>query len=112
MAAEPIRHAAVDGRLPDLDGEAPVSLVPLVSDNWTKHFKWRGTGKLTGDEKAKLQAVVARAHRQGRKVRFWAAPDHPAGWTELRAAGVDLLNSDRLSELGSFLETHRAPPAP
>ena len=41
MAAETIRYAAVDGRLEDLDSNAPSSLIPLVSDNWSKVFKWQ-----------------------------------------------------------------------
>ena len=40
LRAETVRWAAVDGRLPDLDTASPVALVPLVSDNWTKQFKW------------------------------------------------------------------------
>jgi hypothetical protein len=40
MRAEPNRLAALDGRLPDLAFNAPPALVPLISDNWTKHFQW------------------------------------------------------------------------
>ena len=36
MEAEPERFAALDGRLPDLDANPPVALVPLVSDTAAK----------------------------------------------------------------------------
>ena len=106
MAGESVRFAALDGRLPDLDRNRPVDLVPLVSDNWTHKFRWRGMGPFSNDERAELRALVQRAHAQGRRLRLWAAPDNPAGWKELREAGVDLLNTDHLAEMEVFL---RAP---
>jgi hypothetical protein len=46
---------------------------------------------------------VKRAHAQGRKVRFWGAPDSPVSWTVLLGAGVDLINTDDLVGLERFL---------
>jgi hypothetical protein len=51
----------------------------------------------------KLRELVRRAHAQGRRLRLWAAPDNEPGWRELGDAGVDLLNTDHLAELESFL---------
>ncbi len=103
LAAEPLRLAAIDGRLPDLEANPSRYVVPLVSDNWTKHFQWRGMGPLPDQEKEKLGQLVALAHQQGRKLRLWATPDAPAAWGELRAAGVDLINTDNLAGLQKFL---------
>ncbi len=102
MAAETLRYAALDGRLRDLDGNASSHLIPLISDNWQNAFKWRGTGPMPDDEKQKLKQTVARAHQQGRRIRFWATPDQPAFWRELQSAGVDLLNVDDLAGLQNF----------
>ena len=106
MRAEPLRFAAVDGRVPDLDTNPPPALVPLVSDNWTKYFQWRGVGPMPAEEREKLRSLVRRTHEQGRRLRLWAAPDNEAGWKELSEADVDLLNTDKLAELEKFL---RAP---
>ena len=103
LRAEPVRFAALDGREPDLEKNPPVALMPLVSDNWTKHFQWRGVGPMPGEEREKLRQLVRRAHAQGRRLRLWAAPDHEAGWKELFEAGVDLVNTDKLAELERFL---------
>ena len=103
LRAEPVRFAAIDGRLPDLQTNPPVALVPLVSDNWAKHFQWRGTNAFPENEKTKLRELVARAHAQGRRLRLWASPDTPAGWKEFRDAGVDLINTDKLADLERFL---------
>jgi glycerophosphoryl diester phosphodiesterase len=103
IGGEGIRYAAVDGRLPDLAANPPAELIPLVSDNWTKHFKWRGQGPLPDAERAQLKGLVLKAHAQSRRIRLWATPDNPAAWRELRDAGVDLINTDRLAELSTFL---------
>lgn len=103
MAAETTRHAALDGRLEDLGGNAPRHLVPLISDNWTQQFQWRGEGAMPANEKEKLRRIVKTAHAEGRRVRFWAAPDEAGTWRELRDAGVDLINTDKLVSLRKFL---------
>jgi hypothetical protein len=108
MREEKIRFAALDGRLGDLNLNPPPALVPLVSDNWTKHFQWRGVGEMSGEEREKLHQFVSRTHAQGRRLRFWATPDNGAGWRELFEAGVDLLNTDKLADLERFLRTQES----
>jgi len=103
LAAEPERLAALDGRLPDLETNPSPHLVPLVSDNWRSHFLWNGDGPFPADEKAKVRALVQKAHQQGRRIRFWAAADRPAIWNVQAEAGVDLINTDHLPELAAHL---------
>jgi Glycerophosphoryl diester phosphodiesterase family len=107
ITAQTRRYAAIDGRPPDLETDAPAHLVPWVSDNWRLHFHWAGDGPMPDAEKAKLRDFVAKAHRQGRLVRFWATPESTAVWAELRAAGVDLINTDKLAELRAFLTAEK-----
>lgn len=102
IAGEPSRRVGLDGRLSDLDSDLPVHLLPLISDNWTNHFRWRGEGPLPAVERAKLRDIVERAHARGRRVRFWATPDVPAVWRELAEADVDLINTDDLAGLERF----------
>jgi glycerophosphoryl diester phosphodiesterase len=103
ISNEPVRYAAIDGRLPDLESKPPRALVPWISDNWAKHFTWRGEGAIPPEERARLRRWVQQAYEQGRTIRFWAIPDNRRGWAELRAAGVDLINTDDLSGLRDFL---------
>lgn len=105
VSGEATRYVAIDGRLPDLDSNPSRTLVPLISDNWTKHFEWRGTGPLPERDKVKLAKIVNATHAQGRQLRFWAVPDNPAAWSELHRAGVDFLNTDQLTELEKFLRS-------
>ncbi|GAB2730337.1 phosphatidylinositol-specific phospholipase C/glycerophosphodiester phosphodiesterase family protein [Streptomyces bullii] len=113
MEAQTVRRAFYDGRLADLGGPAPACLIPLISDNWTLNFTWRGEGAFPDTERDKLRRVVRDAHARGQRVRFWATPDAPGAardalWSELLAAGVDLLNTDDLAGLKAFLDAHPA----
>lgn len=108
MEAQEDRLAFYDGRLDDLGTPAPATFAPLVSANWTQSFDWLGAGPFPRAERDRLRALVATAHREGRRIRFWATPDLPgpereAVWTELLAAGVDHLNTDDLAGLEAFL---------
>lgn len=108
MCGQSVRYAGYDGRLADLDTDAPADLIPLISDHWGRHFRWRGEGAMPEAEQEKLAEVVSRAHAKGRLVRFWATPDRPsparkALWRELLAAGVALINTDDLAGLQEFL---------
>jgi hypothetical protein len=103
ITAQKVRRAAIDGRPPDLDSAAPAHLIPWVSARWGALFRWQGKGPMPQAERGRLREFVAKAHKHGRLVRFWATPETPAVWGELLACGVDLLNTDRLGELRRFL---------
>ncbi len=108
MTAEKVRYAGLDGRLSDLDSEQPVHVLPLVSDSWAAHFKWKGVGPLGDAERKKLTDAVDKAHSHGRRIRFWATPESIAAWRELQSAGVDMINTDDLAGLEAFLRANPA----
>ncbi|HEY5912710.1 MAG TPA: phosphatidylinositol-specific phospholipase C/glycerophosphodiester phosphodiesterase family protein [Verrucomicrobiae bacterium] len=100
---ERVRFAALDGELADLDSTEPRALIPWISGYWYRTFKWRGIGDMPVEEMTRLKDIVVRAHQQGRTVRFWGAPDKPPFWRVAREAGVDLINTDDLAGLETFL---------
>lgn len=111
MRAATTRFAFYDGRLADLESGLPSSLMPLVSDNWTRVFTWNGVGPMPAGERARLREIAATAHRHGYDLRFWATVDVPgpardAVWSELVAADVDAVNTDDLAGLQAFLLAH------
>jgi hypothetical protein len=115
MEAETERFAFYDGRLGDLEGGLDAAFMPLVSDNWTRHFSWMGNGEMPATERKKLEEVVAAAHAKGYALRFWATPDLPgpareALWRTLSEAGVDLINTDDLPGLAAFLASDLTEP--
>ncbi len=100
----------------------------MVSQSWTSFnlptIYWNGIGEMPEARRAALADYVARAHANGMKVRFWNTPDsvttmnrdtgesvfdpakaaqREAIWSVLLEAGVDLINTDDLAGLQSFL---------
>jgi hypothetical protein len=108
MEAQKLRYVGYDGRLSDLDSESSADFIPMISDRWSSHFTWNGTGQMPAKEQEKLQKIVQKAHEKGRLVRFWATPDNPSLarenlWRRLLSADVDLINTDDLEGLRQFL---------
>jgi Glycerophosphoryl diester phosphodiesterase family len=103
MTRQAVRFAGIDGRPEDLESDAPAHLVPWISANWTLLFRWRGDGPMPEAERRKLRGMVEKAHGRGRLVRFWATPETETVWKVLLSAGVDLINTDKLGELRTFL---------
>ncbi len=100
---ETVRYAAFDGELSDLDANPSPHFAPWISSRWGASFSWRGNGPMPDAEKQKLDTIVNRAHEQGRRVRFWGAPDNREFWQVLQAARVDMINTDNLAGLQRFL---------
>jgi hypothetical protein len=83
-------------------------LMPIVSDNWIKHFSWNGTGEMPENERLKLYDLAIKANSAGYILRFWGTPNKSpeqrnSVWNELRNAGVGLIGADHLKELQQFL---------
>lgn len=108
----PLRYTALDGRLSDAGVCTNPHVMPIISDNWRKHFSWLGDGPIPENERQKLKTLVSMTHRHGQKLRFWNTPDantpqRKAVWDELMALGVDLINTDDVEGLKAYLQ-HRS----
>jgi glycerophosphoryl diester phosphodiesterase len=106
-----LRYAGFDGRLTDLNSDWPPHLMPMISDNWSNHFSWRGRGEMPETERTKLREIASKVHKARRVLRFWGTPENEPMWRELRSAGVDLIGTDRLDQLAAFLRGQDGPPA-
>ncbi|MEL6143601.1 MAG: histidinol-phosphatase, partial [Bacteroidota bacterium] len=98
--------ATLDGRPSDLERNVSSSRMPVISENFFKALGWNGIGKMPREAQKRLRQLVRMAHRQGKKIRFWAAPDTPAMWQLLLKHKVDLINTDRISEFADFYQTY------
>lgn len=109
-----VRHenlglAGIDGRPADLDSDAPTWLIPMISNSWGSLFRWNGEGEMSPAELERLRDFVRRAHAHQRMVRFWAAPERESAWRLLLREGVDLISTDRLTELHVFVKSQPVP---
>ncbi len=97
------RYVFLDGRLIDLRKNIPIKMMPLISINWKNEFRWRGHKNISPKEKVHLLKLIERVHQEGKKIRFWGAPDNTKSWELLYYSGIDLINTDRISELYNFI---------
>ena len=97
------RLVGIDGRPNDLGKRYSSGYMPVISDNFNQQFTWDGKGQMPDAEWKKLRFLVANAHAEGKRVRFWATPESPNVWKTLLRAQVDFINTDELSKLRQFL---------
>lgn len=71
--------------------------------NWGTYIGWNGEGELSGEPRKRMACIVAQAHEDGRKVRFYGAPDREEVWRTYLEFGVDFLHTDKLAELEALL---------
>lgn len=118
LAAAPGRCAFADGTFDDLGSRsAPPSLVPMIHEPWSRRFGWDGREPITAEERHQLHALVRAAHDDGRTVRISGLPHGSrrarlAVWTELGAAGVDVIADTDLTGLARHLRRHPVTSAP
>lgn len=108
ILSEPISLATLDGRPNDLGKGISTEKMPVISQNYWSISNWNGEGAIDETNKKKLREVIDKAHAEGKKVRFWAIPDHINTWKTMMDLGVDFINTDKLSEFKKFsLEDNR-----
>ena len=101
-------YATLDGRFSDLDNpNRPAWMVGAINENWGSVSSWKGSGEFPADQRAKLAALIDKAHSQGRILRFWGAPQNATFWTELRRLKVDLINTDHLTTFRNFDQKYK-----
>jgi len=98
----------MDDNLKKISSYTTTDLYPIASCKYSRLLKWKGKGAIPATEIQRLQYYVAAAHKNGSKVRLWAAPQNKAVWSELLKCNVDLINTDHLSNLRRFLTTANA----
>ena len=93
-----------DGRPSEVYDEETLKHVALISDNFRGYSRWDGTGDLPDADKDKLKRVIKRAHSDNKPIRFWAIPDTPNAWKQLKKLGVDIINTDKVAEATAALK--------
>lgn len=81
-------------------------LYAMSSCKYSKILHWTGHGLIPERQEERLKQLISIAHAKGRKVRLWASPENDAVWNELLADGVDLINTDKLVTLKTYLLSH------
>lgn len=87
-----------DGRPSEVYDQETLRKVALISDNFRSYSRWDGNGDIPENDRDKLKRVIKRAHSDNKPIRFWAIPDTPNGWKQLKKLGIDVINTDKVAE--------------
>lgn len=102
---EEIRYVQVDGRIKDLPQHYPTELMPIISDNYSNVFGYSFFRNFPSKNKLlKLRSITEAVHAQDKIIRLWNSPENEETWEQLIYYGVDLINTDSLQKLNTFLE--------
>lgn len=77
--------------------------VALYSENLAKFTSWKGLESIPALEEGRLREVIDSIHGLNKKIRFWNSPDAPAAWKKWMELKVDIINTDHIQELSTFL---------
>jgi len=91
-----------DGDITRPYADAPLRRIPMMSADFIRLVDWHGKAPLDPSNQEKLHSLIEQAHRQGKKVRFWNAPDDPPSWAILLSLGVDYINTDKVAEFAGY----------
>lgn len=82
-----------------------ISLVSLPFDSISK---WKG-GPLPPADVQHLKHAISAAHKVGKPFRFWAAPDNEESWKQQQKLNVDLIGTDHINDLATYLKNGNKP---
>ncbi|MEI7525277.1 MAG: hypothetical protein WCJ95_13150, partial [Mariniphaga sp.] len=68
---------------------------------------WKGKAAIPEKDEKKLFQVIDSVHGLNKKIRFWDAPDTAFAWRTLMRLKVDLLNTDHIQDLATYLENFK-----
>ncbi|MVT41101.1 hypothetical protein GO495_10955 [Chitinophaga oryziterrae] len=98
------RYVFIDEDLIQMAKEKnPANLFPIASCRYGRILSRNGEEPLSKEEKQTLCRYVQIAHQNGKIVRLWASPENAIVWKELLSCGVDLINTNKLVALKTFL---------
>lgn len=101
---ETTRYAFLDGTLSDLGKQIPKTVSPVVSDNYSNFFTWKGEGgEMPKEQLDKMRKLIKQVHEEGKLFRWWGAPDTEQFKRFFLSEKVDLIGADDLNLLNAIL---------
>ena len=86
-----------DGRPYENYDSAAIQRIAFVSDSYAKYIN-------SQDSITPLKELVQKVHAMGKLLRLWAANDNPQSWKQLQQLGVDIINTDKVTECRKYFD--------
>jgi hypothetical protein len=110
IAAEKERFVCIDGRLNDLHKGYDPSLMPIISDRFSKICRRQLFGlNYSKGELKRIKYFTDAAHAEGKEIRFWRIPETTTTWKVLLNAKVDWINTDEIDAFSAFQREQHLP---
>jgi hypothetical protein len=85
-----------DGRPNEVYDSATLQRVAFISDSYFNY------SSAAGNTDMRLQQLVQKVHGKNKLLRLWAIPDNAGSWNHLHQLGVDIINTDKVSECRKY----------
>ncbi len=96
-----------DGHLNLKYDKLQLKRVALFSEDLEVFTHWKGKAAIPEKDEKKLFQVIDSVHGLNKKIRFWDAPDTAFAWRTLMRLKIDLLNTDHIQDLATYLENFK-----
>jgi alkaline phosphatase len=93
-----------DGRPGISYTEDQLKRIRLISASFKSYSAWNGNDSLTNQDRIKIENIVREVHEKNKPIRFWAVPDFTAAWIKLIELKIDVINTDDVAGLCTFLK--------
>jgi alkaline phosphatase len=84
---------------------ADLAKVVLISDDFSTYSQWKGEGELAAKDLTGIKKAIDAAHSIGKPFRFWGTPDTSNVWEQLRLAGADVINTDKIADCTQYFDS-------
>jgi alkaline phosphatase len=124
LISSPTLRIAISGNVPDtalwknyppyiwFDGRPGVQYsarhlqrVAFISTDFKRYSAWNGKESLTKDDVNKIISLRNAVHAQGKKLRFWGAPDTENAWLTMMKLEIDIIGTDHVNELSDLIKS-------
>lgn len=90
-----------DGRPYESYDSSSLQRLAFVSDSYMNYAKG------TTNTDTTIEMLAAKVHGWGKMLRLWATPDNEASWSKLQRSGVDIINTDQVTECSGYFLKQR-----
>lgn len=88
-----------DGRISEQYDKAQQERVAFISDSYFNYAKQKDSID------SLIKQLAAKSHQLKKLLRLWSIPDNSSSWLHLKKLGVDIINTDKVSECRRYFSS-------
>ena len=88
-----------DGRPNEPYDSIKLQRIAFISDSWVPY------NLPPIDDHERLKQVIDKVHNMKKPIRLWASPDNPDSWKLQKELGIDIINTDKVTECTNYFKS-------